>query len=142
MKTLTAENVTAVFLDCLFRDGEDTSNPAFAEGIRNKFGFHRERLGSHKEEIKEMLSCLPEQFREGWSFLNACMTKDDVHWGEYHEVEQLLVLGLASGQAMLMPREMWEVMPGGMPYFSVVSAQTANDKAHHRGVETVEREDT
>lgn len=25
MKTLTAENVSEVFLDCLYRDGEDTS---------------------------------------------------------------------------------------------------------------------
>ena len=131
MKTLTAENVNAVFMDCLFRDGEDTSNPAVGEGVLHKFGFHRERLEAHRDEIKQMLNCLPDNFQAskggGWSFLNACMTKDGEQWGEHRSIEQLLALGLASGQAtMLMPREMWKVLPGGMPYFSVVSAQTAN----------------
>lgn len=117
-------------MDCLFRDGEDTSNPAIAEGVMRKFGFHRERLANHKEEIAQMLDCLPDQFRldkgGGWSFLNACTTKDGDQWGEHRDVEQLLVLGIATEQAkILLPREMWNVLPGGMPYFAVVSK--AND---------------
>lgn len=129
MKTLTSENVESVFRACLFRDGEDTSQAKIVEGVVNKFGFHPERVAAHKTEIAEMLNGLPDEFRAdkggGWSFLNACMTKSGDQWGEHRNIEQLLALGIASGQAkMLLPREMWQ--PGGMPYFSVVSAQTAN----------------
>lgn len=121
---LTAKNVEAVLIDCLFKEGEDTSNPVIAEGIIRGFGFHHQRLESHRNDIKEMLSELPDEFHTdkggGWSFLNACMTRDGVHWGEHMNIEQLLVLGIATGQAKtLMPRDMWKAFPGGMPYFSV-----------------------
>jgi hypothetical protein len=54
------------------------------------------------------------------SFLNACMTKDDNQWGEHQNMEQLLALGIAIGYArILLPRNMWSVLPGGVPYFSV-----------------------
>ena len=33
MKTLTAENVETIFRDCLFRDGEDTSQAKIVEGV-------------------------------------------------------------------------------------------------------------
>lgn len=122
---LTSQNVDTVFMDCLFEDGEDTSNPAIAEGVINKFGFHKDRLESHKEEIKEMLQCLPDEFHRekggGWTFLNACMDRDDIQWGEHQSIEKLLVLGIATGQAKIqMPREMWSILPGGMPYFQVL----------------------
>ncbi len=125
MKTLSAENVEAVLLDCLFRENEeDTSQAVVVEGVVNKFGFHPQRLESHKAEIAELLEGLPNEFKEskggGWSFLNACMTHDGIHWGEHRNVEQLLVLGIATKQAkFLMPRSMWNSFPGGMPYFSV-----------------------
>lgn len=123
---LTAENVSTVFMDCLFRDEENKSNPVLAEAILSTFGFHPERLESHRNDIKELLAWLPTQFREGgndgggWSFLNACMTREGDQWGEHRNIEQLLALGIATGQAkILMPRQMWSVFPGGMPYFSV-----------------------
>jgi len=124
MKTLTAENVEAVFRDCLFRDAEDTSKAKIVDGVVSKFGFHPERIASHKTEIAEMLDGLPDEFKAskggGWSFLNACMTKSGDQWGEHRNIEQLLALGIASDQAkVLMPREMWSAFPGGMPYFAV-----------------------
>ena len=130
MKTLSAKNVESVFFDCLFRDGEDTSKAKIVEGIVRKFGFHPERLQQHRTDIAEMLGELPDEFQAdkggGWSFLNACMTKSGDLWGEHQNIEQLLVLGLATQQAsLLMPREMWSAFPGGMPYFAVC-AQTAN----------------
>lgn len=135
MKTLTAENVETVFRDCLFRDGEDTAQAQIVEGVVSKFGFHPDRLAAHKTEIAEMLDGLPDEFKMakggGWSFLNACMTKRGDQWGEHRNIEQLLALGIASDQAkMLMPREMWKVLPGGMPYFAVC-AQTDNEKLSH-----------
>lgn len=124
MKTLTAENVETIFRDCLFRDGEDTSTGKIVDGVLGKFGFHPERLAAHKTEIAEMLGGLPDEFMAekggGWSFLNACMTKNGDQWGEHMNIEQLLVLGIATEQAkILMPREMWKMLPGGMPYFAV-----------------------
>ena len=137
MKTLTAENVETIFRDCLFRDGEDTSQAKIVEGVVSKFGFHPTRLETHKSEIAEMLDGLPDEFRAdkggGWSFLNARMTKSGDQWGEHRNIEQLLTLGIATEQAkMLMPREMWNVLPGGMPYFAVC-AQAANDKLTDAG---------
>lgn len=127
MKKLTAQNVNEVFMDCLFRNGEDTSKAVTVEGIVSKFVFHPSRLESHKTDIKEMLSALPEQFQTdkggGWSFLNACMTNDGEQWGEHQNMEQLFALGIATGQAKwLLPRDIWHSLPGGMPYVSVITS--------------------
>ncbi len=125
---LTASNLDTVFHDCLFKEGEDTKNHAIGKGVINDFGFHPERLAFHADDIQTMLDELPDEFREdkggGMSFLNACMTRDGHQWGEHRNMEQLFALGTASGKAkMLMPREMWNMMPGGMPYFSVVASK-------------------
>jgi len=123
---LTAKNVTDVFMDCLFRDGEDISNPAIAEGITSKFGFHKERLKSYADDIASMLSQLPKEFilskGGGMSFLNACNNSKGEQWTDLHEtMEQLFTIGLASGKVQcLMPRDIWAVLPGGMPYYVVV----------------------
>lgn len=38
----------------------------------------------------------------------------------YNTIDQLLAMGIASKKAaFLMPREMWSMLPGGMPYFVV-----------------------
>lgn len=126
MSKLTAENVEAIFRDCLFREGEDTSTAIVAEGIMRNFGFHPERLASHKAELAELLLELPEQFRAdgggGWSFLQACETKHGGQWGEHANMEQLFVLGIASEQAKyLTPRHLWRAFPGGMPYIIVTA---------------------
>ncbi len=86
---LNPEWVNAVFMDCLFRDGEDTSRHVKAEGIVGDVGFHPERLESHKAEIVAMLDELPDQFKEssggGWSFLNACMDRHGNQWTGLHQ---------------------------------------------------------
>lgn len=128
MKTLTAQNVEEILKDCLFKEGEDPSNAVKAEAVVSSFGFHPQRLAAHGPAIWEMLSQLPEQFKEtgggGWSFLNACMTQTGDQWGEHRNIDQLLALGIASKQArILFPREMWSALPGGMPYFVVMQAK-------------------
>ena len=121
---LTCKNVNETVAECLFRQGEDTSQAVYAEGVLVKFGFHPERLLLRSKDIGLMLSDLPENFRSdkggGWSFLNACMTQDGEQWGEHRDIDALLALGIATNQAsILMPRELWPALPGGMPYFSV-----------------------
>jgi hypothetical protein len=72
-----------------------------------------------------MLAELPDNFHEkkggGWTFLNGCMDRHGNQWGEQINVDELVMLGQGLGLAKYqLPREMWSVFPGGMPYFSVV----------------------
>jgi hypothetical protein len=128
---LTAENVDTIFRDCLFDESEfEGGKPKMkefpiGEGVVLKAGFHPTRLLNHTAEIIDMLSQLPIPFGEktggGWTFLNACMGKDEEVWGEHSNVDQLLTLGLAIGKIKYtMPRDMWKVLPGGLPYFTVM----------------------
>ena len=87
-------------------------------------GFHGGRLASHRQEIHDLLNELPGTFMiedgGGWSFLNACVDKNGRQWGEHRNIEQLLLLGLASGYVTYcLPKETWHMLPGGMPYFTV-----------------------
>jgi hypothetical protein len=127
---LTAANVEEVIKDCLFCEGEDISNAVKVEGVIHNFGFHPERLEKHAGDIREMLEELPDGFKPGkgggMSFLSACETKDGTQWGEHPDIERLFVLGLATKQAALcLPRAMWHVLPGGMPYFCVTPRETS-----------------
>ncbi len=126
-KVLDPEVVNAVFMDCLFRDGEDTSKHVVAEGVTRNVGFHPERLKSHKAEIEAILAELSPEFHEtgggGMSFLNACNDKHGNQWTGLHQrMEQLFQLGIGIGKVKcLMPREMWSALPGGMPYYVIMA---------------------
>ena len=119
---LTSENVYSVFSDCFFRDGEDTSQLVKAEAIVQTFGFHPERLASHKKDIASLLAHLPREFRPGegggMSFLTSVLDSNGNQWGEQTNAEQLFALGLASELITIqVPRNMWSMLPGGVPYF-------------------------
>jgi hypothetical protein len=120
---LTAENVTRTFRDCLFKEGEDTSDALKLAGIVNFFGLHPARVASHTDDIVSMLEELPDQFRQskggGWTFLNACNDRHGNQWTGLHSVmEQLFVLGLAIKRVeACMPRDLWDALPGGVPYY-------------------------
>ncbi|MBA3679558.1 hypothetical protein H0W80_05260 [Candidatus Saccharibacteria bacterium] len=122
---LNPHNVVEIFEDCLFRDGEDTTDHIVAEGIMMKAGFNPTRLNAHQPEIEAMLAELPDDYREsgggGMSFLNACMDRHGNQWTGMHQtMDQLFILGIAIGKAhYLMDREMWSAFPGGVPYVSV-----------------------
>ena len=127
---LTQKNVETVLKDCLYTDeevsnGEVPKECVKVEGITVNFGFHPERLASHREDIRSMLADLATEFREnmggGWSFLNACIRQHDgEQWGEHRDMEQLFCLGIGLGIAKwLLPKNMWDVLPNGMPYVSI-----------------------
>jgi hypothetical protein len=93
--------------------------------------------------VAGMLAQLPSNFHRlgtqhvdgegggGWSFLNACVCTDperpDLEFEEFPQwtglhmvVNQLLTMGMALGLAsMVLPRDLWVTLPGGMPYFVV-----------------------
>lgn len=126
---IDAARLHEVFTDCLFRadellDGKPSVEPVVVEAVMHNFGFHPARLESHRAEIKDMLDGLPEPFMPdsggGWSFLQAAADRNGVQWGEHVNMEQLFALGIGLGMAKwLLPRDMWGVLPGGMPYVSV-----------------------
>ncbi len=126
---LTAEAVEKAFLDSLFTEAETAGGEPekfiLAEGLRNQFGFHPDRLESHRAEVKELLAELPDNFQAskggGWSFLQACVDKAGDQWGEHIHMEQLFVMAIGLGLAKwLMPRDRWHALPGGMPYIVVI----------------------
>ncbi len=119
---LTADLVGKLFLDCLFKEGEDTTKRVVVvKGITVIVGLHPERLESKRAEVRELLRELDEAFFPatggGMSFLKMPFRNDTVHWGEHRSAEQLMMLALGLGEAeYLMPREMWPAFPCGMPY--------------------------
>src|SRR5690349_1578386 len=124
------ESVNNVFRDCLYMDDEVSGDEipdsaVLVRGILNNFAFHPGRLESHRSEVRNWLAALPHQFRHneggGWSFLNACDDEDGNQWTGLHlRIDQLFCLGMGLGLVKLcMPREMWNLLPGGMPYYTV-----------------------
>lgn len=121
---LTADKVMEIAKDCLFADGESMDNAVMVDGIVNRYAFHPDRIKAHADEIKELLLELPDEFQMakggGWSFLNACMDRHGNHWAEHPTMGMLFALGEAVGSVKcLMPRDMWNILPGGVPYYGV-----------------------
>lgn len=130
---LTSENVESIFVYCLFVEDKDDTIDALenqkdailVEGIAHSFGFHPDRIEEHKDDIASMLADLPDEFKAdgggGWSFLNACNDKNGNQWTGLHmRMEQLFMLGMAAGKVKyLLPKEIWRVMPGGVPYLQI-----------------------
>lgn len=125
VEKITATNMSQLveetFVKCLFKEGEDTTGMVSVEGIIKKYGFHPERLQEQKETIEALVAELPVQFKEGWTFLNLCMTKDGGQWTDLQlRMEQLMVMAIGLDiMAYLMPKEMWQILPGGVPYVIV-----------------------
>ena len=124
---LTAKNVEDTLRRCLFEEGEPTEDRVEAHGVMLNAGFHPGRLKQEQDNIHSMLVQLPSEFMDnnggGHTFLNAYKTKDDIHWGEHRDIDNLMVLGLATGFVSFpLPRSMWPWLPGSMPYFTVKTA--------------------
>ena len=121
---LSSENVNDVFMNCLFKEGENTEIHKIGSGVRMNVGFHPERLSKSESNIIEMLNELPDSFKKtgggGMSFLNMCVDNKGVQWGDHSSIDQLICLGSAIGKVVFpMPKEMWDILPGGVPYVTV-----------------------
>jgi hypothetical protein len=137
--SIDTKKLTNIVLDCLYKSEETPNNlpPADAvivKGVVRNFGFHPTRLESHRADVINMLNELPPQFHQktggGWSFLNACMTKDGHQWGEQLDVEALMCLGIGLKLVRYpLPREMWNVLPGSVPYFVIDIPQSGDNNA-------------
>ena len=124
---LTSENVERVFRECL-SDEKEGDNVRLVEAVHAnvKMAMRLDKLKFYQEEIQGMLMQLPRKFREtdggGWSFLNLCTREDGTQWtGSHATMEQLVCLGIGAGKMKyLLPRSMWNILPGGMPYLAVL----------------------
>ena len=122
---LTGKNVEDTFVACLFKEDEDTSKAVMAQGVTGQFGFHPDRLQEHKADIESLADQLPDEFKTsgggGATFLNACMNAKGEIWTDFQKfMELLLVMGVAIGKITYpMSKEMWDALPGGVPYFTV-----------------------
>lgn len=116
-----SELVRTAFQECLFEEGENTTDRIEVEGITRRFGFHPQRLEEHRELLVDLLEQLPTVFRQGYTFLNICMTKDGTQWTGEQSICELLVC-MSIGLKLMeycMPRELWFILPGGVPYVIV-----------------------
>ncbi len=121
---LNASNVENVLKDCLFNEGENTNDAIRVQGVRLDIGFKPEKIELNKTDIKAMLLQLPEEFMKskgkGYSFLAAINTNEGEQWAQHSDVDNLLVLGLATKLIQYnVPRGFWGIFPDGMPYFTV-----------------------
>jgi hypothetical protein len=122
---LTSEAVRDMLTHCVFADDEPQDGAVVVQGIVTTFGFHPGRIARNADAIGALLADLPDEFQQskggGWTFLNACTTRDGEQWTDLHgQMEALFCLGIAAGRARwVMPRDMWDALPGGMPYVAV-----------------------
>lgn len=131
---LTSENVERVFRECL-SDEKDGDNVRLVEAVQGnaKMAMRRDKLNFYQEEIQGMLMQLPRKFREkeggGWSFLNLCTREDGTQWtGSHATMEKLVILGVGCGKMKyLLPKSMWNILPGGMPYLAVLDKYLQSD---------------
>jgi hypothetical protein len=121
--------VEELFYKCLFQDSElnagqpcDGVIPVIAEGITSNVGFHPSRIANAKPRVIEFIKQMPDEFMKskggGWSFLNLCNDRNGHQWANLHRtMEQLVQLAIGCGLGgYALPRDMWSMLPGGMPY--------------------------
>lgn len=129
---LDPDQVRDTFSDCLFAtrdEAENSPNAVTVKGIVWDVVFDKTKLDEHADLIMRMLMELPEAFRQsaggGWSFLNACDDRHGNQWTSFHEtMGMLFMMGEGIGKVtMPLPRDMWNILPGGMPYYIVMDRE-------------------
>lgn len=117
---LNSDDVHNHFMDCLFDDEEPRDKYVPVEGITVNIAFHPERLESKRSFIKACVAELNADFTEGggMTFLNLCEDKNGNQWTSFHRVmEELVLMSIGLNEAhFCLPKDMWSVLPGGMPY--------------------------
>lgn len=121
-----AKEIDSIVSYCLFKEEEVVGGPpadaVIVDLIQSKMGFHKGRVTEKREEIRALLNEMSPDFHKngggGMTFLNLCNDKNGNQWTDFHAtMECLIAIGMAVGMAeFCLPKEMWAMMPGGMPY--------------------------
>ena len=125
MTTLTAAKVMTIFAACQYVIGSKRGEAVIISGVVHLYTFNSAQLRTYKAEIKQLLRQLPDEFMAsiggGWGFVNACVDKNGILWGQHINMEALFTLGIAVGYVKEMfDRSRWGELPGGMPYYIVM----------------------
>lgn len=114
-------------------------------GITDRLAFKKENIERFRKDIEAMLMELPTDFREssevsGLSFLAATEDRHGVQWtGLQKYMEAVFVLGMAIGRVRtLLPRELWFVLPGGVPYYQITDNVIDTNEAQALSKEDLE----
>lgn len=133
----TVNRIHDLIIYCLFEDGESRTNAVMVDGISSTFGFHPGRLEESRSEISEIVrTTISNDFFEGHggstSFLSLPISNNGNIWGQQKDAEALLVMSIAIGIArILVPRDIWHVFPGEMPYVSFNLAGVESKLLNH-----------
>jgi hypothetical protein len=111
----------------LYRDnevtpGETPKDAVIVDGVVRSFGFHPDRLEQARPKVIEIIREVVEDpfFTDkggGYTFLNLCQDRSGNQWAEHPTMEVLCCLAIGLKLAKwCAPREMWPMLPGGMPY--------------------------
>ena len=104
------------------QDGEAPQDAVIVQGIQQKFGFHPRRLEQSRPEVSKIIKeVVQDVFLQskggGMSFLNLCMDRNDNQWAEHQTMDEFCCLAIGLKLAdWCVPKEMWGMFPGGMPY--------------------------
>lgn len=128
-----AEKIRDIIRSSFFTDEEVnsgmTKDAILVDGVTTKFGFHPARIQERKEDILRILrDVVSDDFIEGKgdgsSFMTLVIDKDGNHWGEHSDVQSLVCLAIAAGYAKYtLPRAMWGMLPGAMPYITFMGIE-------------------
>lgn len=127
LNVLTPYAVETIFNECSVKVNPG-DNPAIKTfpGIQDDTKFHLDtvKLASYKDCIIALLLQLPEEFiDDGTSFKYGCLNKNREQWtGIHHVAQKLFLLGMGIDMVCYsMPRKIWKMIPGGLPFFTVLS---------------------
>lgn len=126
---INPEEVNAAFTASLYTESELTKprDAVVVRGVTGTYTFHPERLESYREAVTRWVYALPAYFQAdkggGGSFVNACYDSQNVQWTSLQaQVEQLFCLGMGLRLVTCpVPRDAWRWLPGGVPYYTIVS---------------------
>lgn len=127
MSLINAKRVEEILIDCLIKDSDHIhcdklpeDKVVITEGIINNYGFYRERLESYRGEVESLVNNLSPYIKEGVSFLNICMDKENNQWGEQRDCENLVCLAIGLDIIhYVLPKEAWFLLPGNVPIISL-----------------------
>lgn len=102
---------------CVAKDGDMR-----VECIIHSFVFSSEKLAEAKPRIAAVIRAVAsDSFLRGkgggMSFLSLCEDRAGSLWAEHGTMEMLVGLAIGAGLGgFCLPREVWNVLPGAMPY--------------------------
>lgn len=122
---LNESEVNRLFNACLCHDELKNLNDhdiIHVEGIHHSANLRTKRIEENYDDITLYLSQLPDKFKKGWTFLEFGVNKKGDKWTSHFETaEKLLLLGIAAGRVeYINTRNVWEILPSGLPYVKIV----------------------